>query len=84
MMAPEFRFECKFCYKPIYAGYDACGLKIRCPHCKNPVTVPIKKGAPKPSEEEKNLQKVRNLLKKILKKEKSCTTTAGNFKKEKS
>lgn len=46
-MAAEFRFECSFCLKPISISYEMAGKKIRCPHCKNPITVPVQGiGAP--------------------------------------
>ncbi|BBM84347.1 HEAT repeat domain-containing protein [Candidatus Uabimicrobium amorphum] len=39
-MGKEFRFECRFCLKPIMAPLELCGKKVKCPACKNPVVVP--------------------------------------------
>lgn len=39
-MVQEFRFECRFCLKPINAPVELCGKKVKCPACKNPIAVP--------------------------------------------
>ena len=52
-MPPEFRFECKFCNKPIFVTYDLGGKQVRCPHCKNPVPVPVRDNPNADEKEEK-------------------------------
>lgn len=59
-MAAEMRFDCKFCNNSIYAPYSLGGKKVKCPHCKNPVVVPVQEI----KEEPQKVQEVKQVKRK--------------------
>ncbi len=40
MSAPDIRFDCRFCNKPVNVAAKYAGQRVKCPSCKNPVVVP--------------------------------------------
>lgn len=49
-MAGELRFDCKYCNNSVYAPYSQAGKRVKCPHCKNPVVVPMQGTAEAPQD----------------------------------